>query len=98
MGKSHPCPVEEWVEVEVNMPNKMVTIESMYLREQVTALSKLHRISDELFAWSPSDMPSIVPSVIIHELNIDPLVKPIAQRKKPWVKRRNGLSGPRWEN
>ena len=41
----------------------------------------LHRNTD-LFAWQPSDMLGIHPSVIYHKLAICPKAKPISQKKK----------------
>jgi len=34
------------------------------------------------FAWSAADMPDIDPSIICHELNVDPSFKPVKQKKK----------------
>ncbi|XP_072081901.1 uncharacterized protein [Arachis hypogaea] len=35
-----------------------------------------------LFAWTPTDMPGIDPSIISHKLALDPSVRPIAQKKQ----------------
>ena len=36
----------------------------------------------DVFAWSPSDMPGIDPSVIAHHLSIKPEYKPVQQNKR----------------
>ena len=34
------------------------------------------------FAWSAVDMPGIDPSIICHELNVDPSFKPMKQKRR----------------
>jgi len=36
----------------------------------------------DLFAWAPSDMPRIDPSVACHHLTVNPTVKTVVQRKR----------------
>jgi len=36
----------------------------------------------DLFAWAPSNMPGIDPSIAYHHLDVNPTVKPVVQRKR----------------
>jgi len=36
----------------------------------------------DLFAWAPSDLPGIDPSIACHHLDVNPTVKPVVQRKR----------------
>ena len=40
------------------------------------------RENSDVFAWSVAEMPGIPPSVIFHSLNVNPLVRPIKQKKR----------------
>jgi len=45
-------------------------------------LIELLRKNLDLFAWAPSDMPDIDPSIACHHLDVNPTVKPVVQRKR----------------
>ncbi|XP_072062012.1 uncharacterized protein [Arachis hypogaea] len=45
-------------------------------------LTELLRQNVDLFAWTPADMPGIDPNVVCRKLAINPLVRPIAQKKR----------------
>ncbi|KAL0405364.1 UNVERIFIED_CONTAM: Gag-Pol polyprotein [Sesamum latifolium] len=49
------------------------------------------RKSVDLFAWSPSDFKGINPEVIVHRLNVDPMVRPIKQKKRSFGAERNRI-------
>ncbi|KAL0411555.1 UNVERIFIED_CONTAM: hypothetical protein Slati_3745200 [Sesamum latifolium] len=36
----------------------------------------------QIFAWTPQDLEGIDPKVITHCLNIDPIIKPVKQKKR----------------
>ena len=40
------------------------------------------RANSDVFAWSTTEMPGISPSVISHSLSVNPLVRPIKQKKR----------------
>lgn len=44
-------------------------------------VSFLHENCD-VFTWSYEDMPGISPSVMVHNLNVEPSFKPVQQRRK----------------
>ena len=46
------------------------------------ALVELLRKNKALFAWSAAYMPDIDPSIICHELNVDPRFKPLKQKRR----------------
>ena len=46
------------------------------------ALIELLRKNKASFAWSAADMPGIDPSIIYHELNVDPSFKPVKQKRR----------------
>ena len=58
------------------------------------ALVELLRKNKALFAWSAAYMPDIDPSIICHELNVDPRFKPLKQkRRKLGVERAKAVNG-----
>ena len=38
--------------------------------------------NEDIFLWTATDMPRIDPRMIFHNLNVDPIYKPIRQKKK----------------
>ncbi|KAL2248079.1 UNVERIFIED_CONTAM: Retrovirus-related Pol polyprotein from transposon opus [Sesamum indicum] len=42
-----------------------------------------------MFAWSPSDFTGIDPEVIVHRLNVDPMARPVQQRKRSFGSDKN---------
>jgi len=46
------------------------------------ALIELLSRNKESFAWSGADMPGIDPSIIFHELNVDPSFKCVKQKRR----------------
>ncbi|CAL2259801.1 unnamed protein product [Prunus armeniaca] len=36
----------------------------------------------DMFAWSPSDMPDIDPNIISHRLHVNPVSKPMVQKRR----------------
>ena len=44
------------------------------------ALVTFLRGNQDVFAWSHEDMPGIDPSIIVHKLNVSPLIKAIAEK------------------
>ncbi|KAL0405359.1 UNVERIFIED_CONTAM: Retrovirus-related Pol polyprotein from transposon gypsy [Sesamum latifolium] len=56
-----------------------------------TMMIEFLRKSVDLFAWSPSDFKGINPEVIVHRLNVDPMVRPIKQKKRSFGAERNRI-------
>ncbi|KAG7572390.1 hypothetical protein ISN44_As09g007540 [Arabidopsis suecica] len=49
------------------------------IKEVLIELLRRNKMS---FAWSAADMPGIDPSIICHELNVDPSFKPVKQKRR----------------
>ena len=66
-------------------PNK-VTYIGADLADRNPELLAFLRENLDVFAWSPSDIPSVDPVVITHYLNIDLTVKPVQQKRRFYEK------------
>ncbi|XP_072054907.1 uncharacterized protein [Arachis hypogaea] len=62
---------EEYTFINRNLPYD--------LKEELSQLLKQNR---DLFAFTPADMPGISPDLMSHHLAVDPLAKPVAQRRR----------------
>lgn len=80
--RSHPSPMEELIEVESDGIERVVNIVATLPLEQSKALTELVRNFKQMFDWSANSISGITTSANTHELNSDPRVKPIGQRKK----------------
>lgn len=80
-GKVHPIPVEGLRKLHIDGPDKVVHIGVTLPEMKIESLTLLLIEFRELFVWKPSDMSGISEEVITHELNIDPSIKPIAQKR-----------------
>ena len=78
-----PKPIKEFVKLQLRPKPRQCTRLSGDLtsHEHRRIVDVLHRDMD-LFAWQPSDMLGIQPSIICHKLVICPQAKPISQKKK----------------
>lgn len=87
---SHPTPVEELVEIEIDGLERVVKIGVVLPLEQSKTLIELLRSFKEMFTLILSDLQGITTSVITHDMNIDPLANPFLKKKKgPRAIRRN---------
>ncbi|KAL0455883.1 UNVERIFIED_CONTAM: hypothetical protein Slati_0927500 [Sesamum latifolium] len=75
-------PVEEHRSIELiaGQPDKVTRIGSSMSKSMETMMIEFLRKSVDLFAWSPSDFKGIDPEVIVHRLNVDPMMRPIKQK------------------
>ena len=78
-----PEPMGELESIEIDGPQKIVKIGASLPQEEKDHLVALLRRYKELFAWKPSDMPGISTDIISHELRVDPLARPIVQKRRP---------------
>ncbi|XP_057746490.1 uncharacterized protein LOC130965746 [Arachis stenosperma] len=62
---------DEYTFINRNLPHD--------LKEELSQLLKQNR---DLFAFTPADMPGISPDLMSHHLAVDPLAKPVAQRRR----------------
>ncbi|XP_072064468.1 uncharacterized protein [Arachis hypogaea] len=76
-------PTDDLEKVILNSNDNHVT----YISSSLPASIKRHitdilQINADLFAWTPADMSGIDPNFICHKLQIDPKIRPIAQKKR----------------
>ena len=89
--RTAPEPVEELEEIilDESRPERrtrMGTLASPLIRQNLTGFL---RMNQDVFAWSPKDMPGIDPSVIVHRLNVNPASSPIRQKKRVFAHERD---------
>ena len=65
---------------------RMGTLASPTVRQD---LVNFLRMNQDIFAWSPEDMPGIDPSVIVHRLNVNPDSSPVRQKKRVFAQERD---------
>ncbi|XP_020233796.1 uncharacterized protein LOC109813916 [Cajanus cajan] len=76
-------PIELKVPLQLGSQSTQVTyIGADISEEDRVTLGRIVMKNKDLFAWTPSDMPGIDPSVMCHKLSICPEARPIAQRKR----------------
>jgi len=76
-------PTEEIKEVLIgSQPHQLTKIGTSLDPAEEEDLVQLLKTNLDLFAWAPSDMPRIDPSVACHHLAVNPTVKPVVQRKR----------------
>ena len=67
---------------------KMVRIGSQLSDSERQQLIKLLRANADILAWSATNMFRILSKIITHRLNINPNVKPVRQKKRPFAPER----------
>ncbi|XP_077249142.1 uncharacterized protein LOC143888582 [Tasmannia lanceolata] len=82
-------PIEEldFVPLSENHPERKVRIGSLLrgtLRDQMVNFLS----NKDVFAWSTSDMPSILVEIAAHQLNVNPTLKPVRQKKRNFAAER----------
>ncbi|KAL0373262.1 UNVERIFIED_CONTAM: Retrovirus-related Pol polyprotein from transposon gypsy [Sesamum radiatum] len=86
-------PVEEHksVELAIGQPEKTTRTGSNMSRSLETLMVDFLKKNADLFAWGPSDFKGIDPEVIVHRLNVDPMVRPVKQKKRSFRAERNRI-------
>ena len=89
--RTTPEPVEELEEIilDESRPERRTrigTLASPLIRQNLTGFL---RMNQDVFVWSPEDMPGIDPSVIVHRLNVNPTSSPIQQKKRAFAHERD---------
>ncbi|CAL2260077.1 unnamed protein product [Prunus armeniaca] len=76
-------PVEdlELVTLHEDILDRQVRIGTSLSQELRSDLIAFLRLNSEVFAWSYNDMPGISPDVISHRLSINPVVRPVRQKR-----------------
>ncbi|KAL2248189.1 UNVERIFIED_CONTAM: Retrovirus-related Pol polyprotein from transposon [Sesamum indicum] len=86
----HLKPSEEYkaIQLATEDPSKTTRIGS-HMNEGEMAMIDFLRKNADMFAWSPSDFTGIDPEVIVHRLNVDPMARPVQQRKRTFSNDKN---------
>ncbi|KAL0400266.1 UNVERIFIED_CONTAM: hypothetical protein Sradi_2369900 [Sesamum radiatum] len=86
-------PAKEYKSIELiaEKPDKTTRIGSNMSKSVETMMIELLRIHVDMFAWSPSDFKGIDPEVIVHRLNVDPMTRPVKQKKRSFGAERNRI-------
>ena len=69
-------------------PTKVTYISASLQGPSKEKLTKFLQKNSDVFAWTMADMPGIDPQLIMHKLNVDPLRKPIKQKKRTLAPKR----------
>ncbi|KAL0360969.1 UNVERIFIED_CONTAM: Retrovirus-related Pol polyprotein from transposon opus [Sesamum radiatum] len=86
-------PIEEFKTVELiaHQQGKTTRIGSKMSRRVEIMMVEFLRENVDMFAWSPSDFRGIDPEVIVHRLNVDPMTRPVTQKKRTFGAERNKI-------
>ena len=86
-----PKPVEEVESIELveGDPSKTTKAGKELQRSLKDELVKFFKQNLDVFAWSHKDMPGIDKQVIEHSLNVDPMKKPVQQKRRVFALERN---------
>lgn len=78
-----PKPIERLVKLQLGpQSGQYIQLSRDLTAHEYRRIVDVLCINVDLFAWKPSDMPRIHPTIINHKLVICPQAKPVAQRKK----------------
>ncbi|KAI0503865.1 hypothetical protein KFK09_014808 [Dendrobium nobile] len=83
-------PVEDLVCISLSdeHPSRTIQIGSLLLEEEKTKYVEFLRRNQDIFFWSPADMPRISHEVIVHSLNANPTCKSVIQKKRSFAPER----------
>ncbi|KAL2250153.1 UNVERIFIED_CONTAM: Retrovirus-related Pol polyprotein from transposon gypsy [Sesamum indicum] len=62
-----------------------------YQAEHMKPSHEYKAVNVDLFAWSPADFNGINLEVIVHRLNVDPMVRPVQQKRRSFGVERNRI-------
>ena len=62
--------------------SKVVRVGAFLSEEMQQAIVDFLKKNASTFAWTTSDMKGINPAIMSHELNVDPTIKPIRQKRR----------------
>ena len=83
-------PVEELDEIQFspNEPGKTFKIGRLLCEPLRTRLIEFLRRHKSDFAWTHHDIPGIDPTIMVHNLAVDPKIKPVKQKRKSFNPKR----------
>lgn len=62
--------------------SRVFLIGASLTNEEQKELTTLLRCNIDVFTWEPYELPEIDPSVVCHQLHVDPIFKPITQKAR----------------
>lgn len=77
--------VEEMEEIQIDELDKKIKIGLQLPREIRGELVNFLQSNKDVFASTHEEMPGIDPSVIVHQLNVDPNSKPVKQKRRSFA-------------
>ncbi|XP_077217943.1 uncharacterized protein LOC143852446 [Tasmannia lanceolata] len=83
-------PAEDLISIQLNIDDeqRVVQIGSALPEAAQQDLVQFLRANADVFAWTPSDMPGIDPSISTHELGVDQTCKPVKQKRRHFAPER----------
>ena len=89
-SKKRGEPVEQPVSIPLREedPTKIIQIGSLLSESEQNQLVDPLRRNVDVFACSTADMSEILLKIITHQLNIDPKIKPVRQKKRSFAPKR----------
>ncbi|XP_077229834.1 uncharacterized protein LOC143862648 [Tasmannia lanceolata] len=83
-------PAEDLISIQLNIDDeqRVVQIGSALPEAAQQDLAQFLRANADVFAWTPSDMPGIDPSISTHELGVDQTCKPVRQKRRHFAPER----------
>ncbi|KAL0320350.1 UNVERIFIED_CONTAM: hypothetical protein Sradi_5296500 [Sesamum radiatum] len=91
MERIEPVQEHKSIELIARQPDRATRIGSGMSKSMETMMIEFLRKSVDLLTWSPSDFKGIDPKVIVHRLNVDPMMRPIKQKKTSFGAKRNRI-------
>lgn len=80
------------IKIQVNpRENEYIEIGAQLLDDLKTRLTELLQQNANIFAWVPADMPGINPNFMSDRLVIEPMVRPVAQRKRKLIEEKRQI-------
>ncbi|XP_072071918.1 uncharacterized protein [Arachis hypogaea] len=81
--QERPQPIDELQKIPLTTKDEQFTYIGRALEgEEKSKLIRLLRDNDDLFAWTPADMPGIDPNIVCHKLAINKSSRPVTQKKR----------------
>ena len=77
-----PEPIEQTEEIQIRGEGRITRIGTRLNQDQKMEMTLCLRENSDVFAWSAAEMPGIPPSIISHSLSINPLARPVKQKKR----------------
>ncbi|CAL2257054.1 unnamed protein product [Prunus armeniaca] len=78
----------ELIPLDPDQPDRKAQIGSLLGPEEKVELITFLQNNKDMFAWSPSNMPSVDSNIICHQLHVNPTCRPVAQKRRNFAPKR----------